>query len=253
MGRKIDRTGEINISNEGYKMEIIKYFSWDNIIIEFQDKYKAKIICRYNDFKKGSIKNPYHPSVCGKGYLGEGGYSYKTHPQIYKEWSSMLHRCYDSEVHKTKPTYENCTICEEWYNFQNFAKWYKENYYEIEEQKMCLDKDILKKNNKIYNPQNCIFVPNRINVLFTKSDKARGEYPIGVSFHKKYNKLIVRCNINNKTKHLGMFELNQVNEAFLTYKNFKENYIKQVADEYKDLIPLNLYEAMYKYKVEITD
>ena len=89
--------------------------------------------------------------------------------------------------------------------------------------------------------------------MFTKSDKARGEYPIGVSFHKKYNKLIVRCNINNKTKHLGMFELNQVNKAFLTYKNFKENYIKQVADEYKDLIPTKLYEAMYKYEVEITD
>ena len=37
------------------------------------------------------------------------------------------------------------------------------------------------------------------------------------------------------------------------YKNFKENYIKQVADEYyfKGLIPKRLYEAMYKYEVEI--
>ena len=34
---------------------------------------------------------------------------------------------------------------------------------------------------------------------------------------------------------------------------FKENYIKQVAEEYKDKIPDKLYEAMYNYKVEITD
>ena len=37
------------------------------------------------------------------------------------------------------------------------------------------------------------------------------------------------------------------------YKQFKENYIKQVADEYKDLIPEKLYNAMYEYEVEIED
>ena len=36
MGKKIDRTGEINISNEGYEMKIIKYFSWENIIVEMK-------------------------------------------------------------------------------------------------------------------------------------------------------------------------------------------------------------------------
>lgn len=37
------------------------------------------------------------------------------------------------------------------------------------------------------------------------------------------------------------------------YKTYKENQIKQVADEYKDLIPERLYNAMYEYEVEITD
>ena len=32
-------------------------------------------------------------------------------------------------------------------------------------------------------------------------------------------------------------------------KKIKESYIKQVADDYKDLIPVKLYEAMYKYEV----
>ena len=42
-------------------------------------------------------------------------------------------------------------------------------------------------------------------------------------------------------------------EAFLTYKKFKEAYIKQVADEYKYYIPQELYDAMYRWEVEITD
>ena len=42
-------------------------------------------------------------------------------------------------------------------------------------------------------------------------------------------------------------------EAFLSYKRFKEKYIKQIANEYKDIIPQKLYDAMYRYEVEIND
>ena len=41
--------------------------------------------------------------------------------------------------------------------------------------------------------------------------------------------------------------------TFYKYKEFKEDYIKKVAEEYKDVIPQNLYNAMYNYVVEITD
>ena len=37
------------------------------------------------------------------------------------------------------------------------------------------------------------------------------------------------------------------------YKQFKEKYIKEVADYYKEQIPQKLYDAMYNYQVEITD
>ena len=42
-------------------------------------------------------------------------------------------------------------------------------------------------------------------------------------------------------------------QAFQVYKKFKESYIKLIADEYKDKIPKILYDAMYNWKVEITD
>ena len=45
----------------------------------------------------------------------------------------------------------------------------------------------------------------------------------------------------------------KLEKAFNCYKEFKEKYIKQIADEYKDLIPKELYEALYKYEVEIND
>lgn len=54
----------------------------------------------------------------------------------------MLERCYSDKLYKRYPTYRVCSVTEEWYNFQNFAKWYDENYYEVDDEKMELDKDI---------------------------------------------------------------------------------------------------------------
>lgn len=65
-------------------------------------------------------------------------------------------RCYDVKYSKKHPTYKDCTVCEEWHNFQTFAKWFDENYYEIENTIMDLDKDILKNGNKIYCPAKII-------------------------------------------------------------------------------------------------
>ena len=101
------------------------------------------------------------------------------------------------------------------------------------------------------------FVPHRINTLFVKCDAERGEYPIGVCYCKTSNNLKVQCNVfengKNKLKYLGYFPLNRPFQAFTIYKQFKENYIKQVAEEYRGLIPNELYNALYSYKVEISD
>ena len=195
----------------------------------------------------------------GVGYIGEGKYSRKTHLKIYKVWHKMLQRCYDPYYINKFPTYIYTTVCEQWLNFQNFAKWYDENYYECNNERMELDKDILVKNNKIYSPSTCIFVPQRINYLFTKRQNCRGNYPIGVTYNKESKRLKVQCNIYKTGKaskeQLGRYPIDKPFQAFYVYKEFKENYIKQVADEYysKGLIPKKLYDAMYKYEVEIND
>lgn len=124
--------------------------------------------------------------------------------------------------------------------------------YEINGETMYLDKDILVKENKIYSPETCVFVPQNINKLFTKRQNDRGKYPIGVSFDKKLNEFRSYCSYGNgNIEYLNLF--NTPEEAFQVYKEFKENYIKQIADEYKDKIPKKLYEAMYAWKVDIDD
>ena len=111
---------------------------------------------------------------------------------------------------------------------------------------------LLIKGNKIYSPNTCIFVPQNINKLFTKSTKTRGELPIGVyKVSGCNNKYASHFNCCGKLANLGTFDTTE--EAFNAYKIAKENEIKRIADEYKDKIPQKLYDAMYSYEVEITD
>lgn len=67
---KIDRTGEVGISNEGCVMQIIEYNNAKDMVVEFQDKYKYRLHTRYEYFKNGKCKNPFFPSVYEHGYLG---------------------------------------------------------------------------------------------------------------------------------------------------------------------------------------
>lgn len=51
--------------------------------------------------------------------------------------------------------------------------------------------------------------------------------------------------------YLGYFDTPE--EAFLAYKQAKEDYIKGVANKWKNRIAPNVYDAMMRYEVEITD
>lgn len=260
MGAFTDRTGEVNYNTFGSKMIIIEYRNIRNIDIYFPE-YDCFIKNRkYKEFKKGSINCPYERRTCGVGYLGEGKYKTRKNnkkTKCYRTWRNMLTRCFDEEYKLKHNTYLGVTICEEWLNFQVFAEWYYNNIYFIDDEEMNLDKDILNKGNKVYSPETCIFVPQRINKLFTKTNKNRNGLPVGVFYNKKNNNYVAGCSVYNlekkkkEVKRLGSYSTPE--EAFEVYKQFKESYIKQVADYYKDKIPTKLYDAMYRYEVEIDD
>ena len=252
MSKKDDWLKEIRYNNNGEEMRIIRYSNYADIDVQFADGTIVEHRTCSN-FKAGRIKNPMTPTVWGIGFIGIGKFKPCDEngkiTKCYNTWENMLKRCYDSKYQEKHPTYKGCRVCEEWWNFQKFAEWYYSHFYELENERMELDKDILKKGNNVYSADNCIFVPSSINSLFTKCDKRRGEYHIGV--YKKGNKFKAQLSKNGKQIHLGLF--NTPEEAFLTYKQAKEEYIKEVAEEYKDKFPCELYEALMKYEVEIDD
>ena len=266
---KIDRTGETNVSKEGCIMKIVEYNNCDDIIIEFQEEHKYRLCTSYKHFKNGQCKNPFYPSVYGYGYLGVDKNSnvpktseFKDGKWIgtweYDRWRKMLIRCFDNKLKERKPTYKDVTCCNRWLCFTNFLEDFailKNEYNWNVDEKLQLDKDILHKGNKIYSLENCVLVPQWINKLFTKRDVLRGEYPIGVCYHKRDKKYRAFCNINGVKKHLGLY--NTPEEAFNAYKIAKEQEIKRIAEECvsKGYITQDsrLYNAMMGYQIGIDD
>ena len=250
----MNRQGEIRINTYGSTMILTKYRSSRDVDVYFPEyNYTARRVY-YATFTRGSLRCPYERRTYGIGYLGEGQHETckdGRNTRVYDTWVRMLQRCYDPVYQAKHPTYRGCQVYSEWHNFQTFADWYEANYYEIPGQVMNLDKDILYKGNKIYSPGTCAFVSQDINKLFTKRDACRNGLPVGVTQAKGRNSYRAQCNINGEKRHLGDFSTED--EAFLVYKQFKEDYIQTVADLYKQYLPFNLYQAMMSYEVEIED
>ena len=258
MGKKIDRTGEERLNNFGSKMVIVKYRKAIDIDVYFPEYNWIFKHTTYNNFKNGNIKCPYEKRTCGVGYLGEGKYKVKENGKYtdeYKIYHAMLQRCYDPKLQERRSTYRGCEVEDYLLNFQNMGEWIDNNYYEVPGEQMCLDKDILCKGNKVYSRDTCIFVPEKINSLFTKRDNDRGDDPIGVSDLPSGNFQVFCSNGYGEQIYLGSYLTKE--EAFQTYKNYKERVIKEVIDSYEGRIPEPFYsrlrEAMYNYKVEIDD
>lgn len=252
-----NRVGEEYYNKLGYHMVITKYISAADIEVTFDNGYIVKT--NFKMIKNGWVKNKIAPSVLDCGVIGGCKISNnKKTTKEYRAWHGMLVRCFSSEYKTKKPTYKDVVCCKEWLNFEDFLLWVKnqENYSFFQENNINwqLDKDILIKGNKIYSPETCSIVPLRVNTLFVKSDSARGIYPIGVTYDKRWNVFSSRCCgfDGKRIKHSGF---HNPLDAFLQYKKDKETVIKKVAEEEyaKKSISRKCYESMMKYQVEITD
>ena len=166
----------------------------------------------------------------------------------YKAWEHMLGRCYHEKTQQANAkTYIDCSVDESWHNFQNFAEWFNKRYKPGYQ----LDKDLLIKGNRIYSENTCCLIPEEINkALETSKAKRKEGIPLGVTIIVTNNgtEVIYARYIR---KYLGTFS--DINSAWLAYKQEKENYLKLLAEKYKNEIEENVYQALINYKVEITD
>ena len=144
----------------------------------------------------------------------------------YNTWAGMLQRCCSDKLKSRHPTYNNCSVCEEWLTFSNFKAWMEQQDWEGKQ----LDKDLLKVGNKVYCPEWCIFVERVVNSFVTDRVNARGDCMLGVFQRKTTNKFVAQCcnPFTGKQEHLGVFtdEL----EAHLVWKTRKHQLACELAD-----------------------
>jgi hypothetical protein len=225
-------------------MKIIDYIDQNNVIVEFQNEFKTTKRIHYNNFKNGAVLDNYSRNIFGVGYVGEGEYYpsiNKIKTKVYETWYRMLERCYYERLKDRYSAYYNiATVCEEWLCFQTFAKWYYENYYDIGEGRMHLDKDVLGNGSKIYCPENCIFLPQRINMIFmTKSRK--DDLPNGIFHNKESDTYVSHYNGIKYGKY------NTLEEAVKEHDRQKRIHIKEVVKEYGDKLPPRVREALLSW------
>ena len=243
-GEQIEgRLGEINTNTYGTPMKIVAYRNWDDIDIEFLDDFHyIKEHQTYSNFKNGGVRNPYDRTVFGVGYAGVGDYLLTDvkPTKAYMIWYQLMNRCYNPKEAKNRKSYYGIvTICPEWHNFQNFAKWYTENYYEVEG-RIHVDKDILFPDNKEYHPDKCLLVPQRINEMF-RTKKNKHGLPTGIGRNGNSNRYRARYN----GKELGTFDT--LEEAVAKHTEAKRKHIREVAEEYKSIIPTKVYDALMNW------
>ena len=115
---------------------------------------------------------------------------YTTQPMIngkqvvcpyYRTWKDMIRRCYSTKYYDKRPTYEGCSVADEWLVFSKFKAWMETQDWEGNQ----LDKDILLQGNRIYSKDTCAFVSGSVNSFVLNNQAIRGEYKIGVSYNKQ--------------------------------------------------------------------
>lgn len=238
LDRFISRVGSIVESKSGWTGEVVEYLNAGNVRVRWEDGSEEWY--RWASIESGHVKPSNLPSVFGVGYLGVGKYVSQNRalrdgqeyvPQdAYATWVNMLKRLYENVpkgCSKNKP-YLDCTIEEEWKNFQNFGDWATKQVgwdkREINGDRWCLDKDILIPGNRVYGPEKCVYVPNEINAFFSIKDQ--GEHGFGINMiNPKYENakigFISRCTnpITGEREYLGFFQCpREAESAYLKRK-----------------------------------
>ena len=237
-------------------LEVVEYRNTREVLVRFLDT-GFETVTEACQLFRGTVKDLMLPRVCGVGFIGVGPYAgcFEGTRKVvwaYQKWLNMLERCYDPATEQQAYNYAGVTVWEPWHNYQNFAAWATQQKGYGNE-RWAMEKDLLVKGNRYYHPDVCCFLPQELNNQMLKSEKARGDYPIGVTLNKPNGKFIAHLAFHKEgdSSHIGIY--NTVNEAFEAYKFHKEKRLKDLANKWKDQIDDRAYQALINYQVEITD
>lgn len=236
------KDGDVYKSKDGVEAVVLDCSKLGSIKIQFLDEHKYEYTVSKYNLVNGKIRNPYHPSVYGVGYVGIGEHhtsfqvdkTKSKQTRVYEAWNRMMQRCYDTKVHKISACYMGCTVAEEWHNFQVFAEWFFSNPEWKNKDHVGafwqLDKDIVKCGNKVYSKDTCLIVPAEINLIFSPM-KVKGKQ-VGVTKTKTGTYL---ANMSKGGRNVSLGSYKTEKEATDVYIKNKLEHIYKTVDKYPQL------------------
>lgn len=259
------RIGETNytktVGRKTQLMTIVDYIKepgkTTKIKILFDDN--TEVIDTYRNFKNGLVRNKNVESVYNSGKTNFI-INRRDDRAAYKCWAGMLRQCKNSDLYDLN-TLENAYCCEEWLDFKNFKEWYDKNYYKIDGLKVAISKVIFNKNNTLYSPENCCFLPRKLMTIVTTGKEGRkinktNDLPVGVGYNE-YHEGTKRWISKTSPYEMRFKDIRvackTVEEAFNLYKELKEEHVKNLALQYKNYLTEKVFNALMNYTVEITD
>jgi hypothetical protein len=151
-------------------------------------------------------------------------------------WQAIQQRCKQGPVRQKSAT-SYIGVENHFENFQLFTDWYTtqigygKGYH--------IDKDILFPGNYYYSSEVCVLVPQCINNLI-QSTQRKFDLPTGV--YRNGHNFRACITIDNEQIYLGTYET--IEKAQDVYLENKIEYVKQVAENWKNEIDPRLYNAL---------
>lgn len=236
--------GKIFETNNCGALELLEYRGHNNVLVKFLNTGNT-FWASFSNVQRGLVYDVLAKTVASNtGFIGVGKYTATSHKVWYTKWAGMLLRCYDpADTSYSRYGAIGITVAEEWHNFQNFATWCdsREDYQKGWE----LDKDIILNGNREYQPENCCFVPARINSLIIKSENITGYW----SEKDRRWYFSYRDKDSNKIRKGFMTQ----REGQTWYAENKERVVKELAEIYKNSIDKAAYDGLILWKVYNTE
>jgi hypothetical protein len=251
------RVGARFMSNLGGEFEIVQKIDSERSLVKFLDEHGYSVVVQHCSIRSGFVKNLYAPALFGVGYFGVGEYKCRhgsaadgaMQTPEYNAWLNMLQRCYYSKyVSRVEGAecYDDVIVCDEWLNFQNFAKWW------VEKSNLCrslgikanLEKDIFadKGVTKVYSPSTCCVVPSEINAFFIGESRVK-KSGLPVCITKMGPKFSITA-MNGVQYNL---KFNTLDEAITAKYRLKQQMLNELVHKYIHVLEDRVVERLLSY------
>lgn len=185
-------------------------------------------------------------------------YQNKASYEAMKIYNTIRARCKPGEKIHIGKCYKEVTMCQEWLDDpKTFVRWYLDHYYEVDGESMAVDKDLFGKGAKVYSPETCCILPQRLNTYLTNCKKhyfdgqtPENTLPLGIYHNKKSNRYYAKIQFSGFEKPIQFAEHDTIEEAFKEYRYLKKLDAYRVIESYRDKIPEYIYEELLKIEIE---